>query len=118
MTSAVAPADDIHWASRFVNPGDSGGGGGGGYARLLDEGSTPGFSLGSSPARKETLANKRDARRLRRAREEAFEKTFAILPLDGGTLPDLVEVCMDLTFYQHKDLVSQARSLVITPLVA
>ena len=23
----------------------------------------------------------------RRAREEAFEKTFTILPLDGGTLP-------------------------------
>ena len=44
VTSAAAPADDIHWASRFVNPGDSGGGGGGGgYARLLDEGSTPGF---------------------------------------------------------------------------
>ena len=49
----------------------------------------------------------------RRAREEAFEKTFTILPLDGGALPDLVEVCMDLTFYQHKDLVSQALALYL-----
>ena len=47
---------------------------------------------------------KRDARKaraqgskLRKARAEAFEKTFDILPLDGGTLPDLVEVMMDLT---------------------
>ena len=32
----------------------------------------------------DTAAAKRDARRLRRAREEAFEKTFTILPLDGG----------------------------------
>ena len=39
---------------------------------------------------------------------QAFKKTFAILPLDGGTLPDLVEVMMDLTYYQHTDLVSQA----------
>ena len=91
-----APAEEAHWASRLISRGGTGG-----YTRLVEEPNSPHHLGAYSPTRGEvtsghvgrgvssadTAAAKRDARRLRRAREEAFEKTFTILPLDGGALP-------------------------------